>query len=113
MLRDILAAHVADGARRLAALAAPEDGFSDVTHRWTDGDGHPRIVRQLRPELTGFEMVVASANNAAVENVTIEMPARKAIAEPWREKADSFAEIATKVLRETASDDPPSARGPP
>ena len=113
MLRDILAGNVVERARRLAALATPEDAFTDVTHRWTDGDGHPRIVRQLRPELTGFEMVVASANNAAVENVTIEIPARKAIAEPWREKADYFAEIATKVLRETASDDPTSASGPP
>jgi AAA domain len=112
MLRDILAGNVVERARRLAALATPEDAFTDVTHRWTDGDGHPRVVRQLRPELTGFEMVVASANNTAVENVTTEIPAQKAIEEPWREKADYFAEIATKVLRETASEDPTSASGP-
>jgi hypothetical protein len=113
MLRDILAGNVVERARRLAALATPEDAFTDTTHRWTDGDGYPRIVRQLRPELTGFEMVLASANNAAVENVTTEIPAQKAIAEPWREKADYFAEIATKVLRATASDDPASASVPP
>jgi hypothetical protein len=113
MLRDILAGNVVERARRLAALARPEDAFTDTSpHRW-DSDGFPRIVRQLRPELTGFEMVVASTNNAAVENVTTEIPAQKAIAEPWREKADYFAEIATKVLRATASDDTASASVPP
>lgn len=113
MLRDILAGNVVERARQLAALAKPDEAFTDVTHRWMDGDGYPRIVRQLRPELTGFEMVVASANNAAVENVTTEIPARKAIEEPWRESADYFAEIATKVLREVPSDDPASASAPP
>jgi hypothetical protein len=70
MLRDILAGNVVERARRRAALATPEDAFADVTHSWTDGDGYPRIVRQLHPDLVGFEMIVAWANNAAVENVT-------------------------------------------
>lgn len=113
MLRDILAGNVVERARRLAALATPEDAFTTVTRCWKDRDGYPRNVRQLRPELTGFEMVVASANNAAVENVTTEIPARKALAGPWREKADYFAGIATQVLREVTSDDPVSASGPP
>jgi hypothetical protein len=59
--------NVVERARRLAVLATPEDAFTNVTHCWTDGDGYPRIVRQIRPE---FEMVVASTSNAAVENVT-------------------------------------------
>lgn len=109
MLRDILAGNVVERARRLAALENAQDAFTDVTHRWTAKDGHPRIVRQLRPELTGFEMVVASANNAAVENVTNEIPARKAIDEPWREEADYFAAIATKVLREVTGSDKSAA----
>jgi Sec-independent protein translocase protein TatA len=114
MLRDILAGNVVERARRLAALATPENAFTNnVPYSWTDGDGYPRIVRQLRPELTGFEMVVASANNTAVENVTTEIPAKKAIEDPWRERADYFAGIATQVLREVASDDPAGASSPP
>lgn len=105
MLRDILAGNVVERARRLAALANPSNAFTDVTHRWSDGDGHPRIVRQLRPELTGFEMVVASANNAAVENVTTEIPAQNAIAKLWHGKVDYFSEIATKILKDVAASD--------
>src|SRR5690625_434832 len=105
VLRDILAGNVVERARRLAQLTRPEDAFTDTTHRWTGQNGHQRSVRQLRPELTGFEMVVASANNAAVENVTDEIPARSAIDSRWRATADYFADIATAVRTEADSDD--------
>lgn len=114
MLRDILAGNVVDRARRLATLSQPSDAFTEITHRWSDGEGHPRIVRQLRPELTGFEMVVASANNAAVENVTAEIPNEGAIEAPWRGTADYFGAIATKILQEAAASDPSdSSKEPP
>lgn len=100
MLRDILAGNVVERARQLAVLAHPKDAFTSTTHRWTAGDGYPRTVRQLRPELTGYEMVVVSANNAAVENVTAEIPARDAIHSRWHGEADYFADIATEILAE-------------
>lgn len=105
MLRDILAGNVVERARRLAALTRPSDAFTSTTHRWTAKDGWERTVRQLRPELTGFEMVIASANNAAVKNVTIEIPARKAIGSHWWGAADYFADIATAVLAEADDTD--------
>lgn len=113
MVRDILAGNVVERARRLAALAKPEDAFTTTTHRWTANDGHPRRVRQLRPNLTGFEMVVASANNAAVENVTIEIPAQKAIEDPWRGTANYFADIASEVLRAGNGEGGPGEVDPP
>ncbi|MFT4164341.1 MAG: AAA domain-containing protein [Microlunatus sp.] len=105
MLRDILAGNVVERARALADLSRPEDAFTQTTHQWTAADGYPRKVRQLREELTGFEMVVASANNAAVENVTTEIPVREAIAEDWRSTADYFADIASATLVIDDSDD--------
>ncbi|MDO4900555.1 AAA domain-containing protein [Actinomyces sp.] len=98
MLRDILAGNVVERARRLASLERPKQAFTDIVHRWNSSDGYPRRVRQLRSELTGFEMIVVSANNAAVENISVEIPAREAIAPRWREEADYFADIATAVM---------------
>ncbi|MFZ1411632.1 MAG: ATP-binding protein, partial [Micropruina sp.] len=103
MLRDVLAGNVVERARVLAALPRPQDAFTQTTHRWTAADGFHREVRQLREELTGFEMVVASANNAAVENITAEIPDRDAIAEEWRGEANYFADIASATLAASAS----------
>ena len=117
MLRDVLAGNVVERARRLAALPTVGAAFTTVTHNWTAKEGHPRRVRQLKPELTGFEMVVASANNAAVENVTNEIPATGAIADHWHGSADYFGAIATEVLLATTpggtanSDEAPTAWG--
>lgn len=113
MLRDILAGNVVERARRLAALENAGAAFTGSTYRWTAEGGHQRIVRQLRHELTGFEMVVASSNNAAVENISDEVPAIGAIHESWRSRADYFGAIATEVLRAAASSDGADAGDPP
>jgi hypothetical protein len=113
MLRDILAGNVVERARRLAALPEAADAFTETVHTWNTGGKNPAKVPQLRPELTGFEMIVASANNAAVENVTVEIPGEEAIAERWREDADYFKDIATRVLRSSPrqGDEAPTAWG--
>ncbi|MBW5482622.1 DEAD/DEAH box helicase [Streptomyces bambusae] len=99
MLRDCFAAAVVERARRLAALRLPSQAFADqAPYVWKSGD-HTRTVTPLRPEFTGFEMVVASANNGAVENISTEIPARAALGRPWREDADYFAEQATRLLK--------------
>ncbi len=99
MLRDILAGNVVERARRLAELKSPEEAFTTTTHRWRSIDGeHWSKVRQLRSELTGFEMVVASTNNAAVENISVEIPDLHAINDRWRDSSDYFGDIASTVL---------------
>ncbi|WP_404962454.1 DEAD/DEAH box helicase [Streptomyces sp. 147326] len=99
MLRDCFAATVVERARRLAALRLPSEAFAkQAPYVWKSGD-YTRTVTPLRPEFTGFEMVVASANNGAVENISTEIPAREALGEQWREEADYFAEQATRLLK--------------
>jgi hypothetical protein len=100
MLRDLIAALVVERARRLAALSDPKKAFAGGVLRWRTGE-RTRVVSTLRSDLTGFEMVVASANNGAVQNVTDEIPAVDAIDESWREQAtavDYFSQIASALL---------------
>jgi hypothetical protein len=101
LLRDLIAAIIAQRAAILAGLSSPADAFTR-SRGWQTPEGERRSVRQLREELTGFEVVVASSNNAAVENITKELPAVNAIGAGWRHEADYFAEVATAFLGETA-----------
>lgn len=103
MLRDILAGNVVERARRLASLDCPKAAFTRRVYTW-NVEGRPDAkLPQLIEDLTGFEMVVTSANNAAVENISLEIPAEGAIAEQWQQDADYFKDIATFILREGAN----------
>lgn len=100
MLRDLIAALVTERAERLAALSDPSDAFLEEPYRW-ETTPYRRVVHRLRPELTGFELVLASSNNGAVENVTLEIPASEAIDAPWREQAeriDYFPALAERAM---------------
>ncbi|MFV2115775.1 AAA domain-containing protein [Micromonospora sp. LOL_025] len=109
MLRDLVAALVVERARRLAALTDPGRAFTGRQLRWSTGQ-RTRVIDVWQPELTGFEIVVASANNGAVQNVTDEIPAADAIDESWRERAaavDYFPDIATALLAGEADAEQP------
>ncbi|MEV0115300.1 AAA domain-containing protein [Streptomyces sp. NPDC050844] len=98
MLRDCFAAVIVERAQRLASLRMPSMAFVDKEpYRWQSGD-YTRTVTALKPEFTGFEMVVASANNGAVENISTEIPARAALDDLWSD-ADYFSEQATRLLK--------------
>jgi hypothetical protein len=99
MLRDVVAAVVVERAQRLAELSHPRDAFVGV-ERWQTNE-YRRTVQRWDPALTGFELVVASANNGAVENVTHDIPGRDAIDASWQdaaEQVDYFAELASTLL---------------
>jgi hypothetical protein len=100
LVRDLIAAIVVERARRLAELGHPRDAFDGEPFRWRSGD-YSRAVHSWRPELTGFEIVIASQNNGAVENVTHDIPGAEAVDPGWRaaaEAADGFAELAGTLI---------------
>lgn len=101
LLRDLIAHNVVERARKFAELEDSDEAFeaSANDHRWNT-DGYPRRVPRLKPELLGFEMIVASANNAIVENVTAEIPAAGAIAKPWQGNVEHFTNLASRILRD-------------
>ncbi len=104
MLRDLIAAIVVSRAERLAELDTPEKAFvrkpTVWQHEGTPGNKNRRALRPLIPALTGFEMVIASSNNGAVENVTLEVPGKKAVGEGWREEAAYLSEPASLALED-------------
>lgn len=105
MLRDLIAALVTERAERLAALADPLDAFTGELERW-ETTGYRRTVHRLKPELTGFELVVASSNNGAVENVTLELPSSEAIDAAWQKQAegiDYFPTLAERAMNAGSS----------
>ncbi len=78
MLRDLVADNIVLRAKVLSKLPAAKNAFcADLNVQI--GDGLVRGIKQLIPELRGFEMLVVSSNNAAVENITKELPQCKAL----------------------------------
>lgn len=99
MLRDLVAALVVERAAVLATFDRPGQAFTGPPWRGRDRQGrHPRFVSRLDPRLTGFEMVVASSNNGAVENITAELPGIGALGEHWQGGPDHFSDLASALL---------------
>lgn len=104
LLRDLIVGVFVERARALAQFGHPNDAFGDkraVRH----SDFH---VWEIDERLRGFEMVVASSNNSAVENVTREIPALKAIDPRWLDQADHFRAAADTLF---APEDNPGRSG--
>ncbi|WP_327250881.1 AAA domain-containing protein [Streptomyces sp. NBC_01244] len=99
MLRDLVAALVVERAAVLATFDRPGQAFTGPPWRGRDRQGrHPRFVSRLDPRLTGFEIVVTSSNNGAVENITAELPGIGALGEHWRGGPDHFSDLASALL---------------
>ncbi|MGW6686257.1 AAA domain-containing protein [Streptomyces sp. NPDC054961] len=99
MLRDLVAALVVERAAVLAGFDRPGQAFTGPAWRGRDRQGrHPRFVSRLDPRLTGFEIVVTSSNNGAVENITAELPGIDALGAHWRGGPDHFSDLASALL---------------
>ncbi|WP_413103261.1 DEAD/DEAH box helicase [Streptomyces sp. Inha503] len=96
MLRDLVAAIVVTRATELAKLTRAQDGFKGKVE-W-QSEGFKRSVARLKPTLTGHEIVVASSNNGAVQNITTELPALDALGEEWHGEGSFFLEQAVSLL---------------
>ena len=97
MLRDILAGNVVKRACKLAELNDPNDAFLSTEYMMEAGS-YPHKFYPLHPSLTGFEMIVASSNNSAVQNVSTEVPELSAIDKRWQGERGYFEDLASRVL---------------
>lgn len=97
LLRDLIAAIITSRADVLAGLRRASDGFVSNGREAANDEGKQQTCFKLNPALFGFEIVVASSNNGAVENVTLELPQRDKIDEAWLPEAEYFAELGALV----------------
>lgn len=96
MLRDLIASVVVERAKELASLENPDKAFGGrIT--W-QRDGQNLSVRKPWANLTGHEIVIASSNNGAVENITAELPSLSALEGAWPEEASYFLDQAVALL---------------
>lgn len=102
MLRDLVAEIVVRRAERLCNFDDPRDAFSPGGNASVQAGSFR--VHYVDERLAGFEIVVASSNNTAVENVTREIPAASAIHDSHRSEASYLAGVARAVI-------PPSPDG--
>lgn len=83
MLRDLIASNLVKRAAVLANLTHASDAFTKTINLTLDTKNY--TIPCLSPLLTGFEMVVVSSNNAAVENISRELPQQKSLGKAWRD----------------------------
>ena len=102
LLRDLIAAIVTSRADALSKLRRASDGFVNNGREAANDAGKQQTCFKLNPALYGFEIVVASSNNGAVENVTLELPQRDKIDESWLPEAEYFAELGELVTGKPA-----------
>lgn len=105
LLRDLIAAIVV---KRASLIVSGEEFFSKQRDHITVRGGF-RISNPfaINPAFDGFEIVVASANNGAVENITRELPALKEIGEEFRldmEGLSYFEQLSDSLFNPKDSD---------
>lgn len=102
LLRDLIAAIITSRADVLATLRRASDGFVSNGREAANDGGKQQASFKLNPALYGFEIVVASSNNGAVENVTLELPQRDKLDESWLPEAEYFADLGELVAGKPA-----------
>lgn len=109
LLKEIIASNVVERAIRMAEYAAPDDAFRKQAFQ-APPDQYNQSYYKLNQDLSAYGILVASNNNAAVENISMELP--KAIQEDrtgrfsgaGRQTMEEtyFADVATELLGEPA-----------
>lgn len=96
LLRDLVADIVERRAEFMYSYDDPEQAFTHVAPPIKAGNGWLHFYR-LNKELKGHEVIFASSNNKAVENISKELPALTAIDESFQD-FDYFSTLSDKLL---------------
>jgi hypothetical protein len=95
LLKDIIADNIVQRAKILASFTTVNSCFME---KKTIAIGENKThIRPLRPELTGFEMLVVSSNNIAVENITRELPLKNKLDKNYQKSCRYLQPVAAKL----------------
>lgn len=78
LLRDVVVGCILDRATAMSGFNKPQDAFSTTGEKLAFGSNAFLHFYRLHASLKGHEIVVASSNNKAVENVSKELPLKEA-----------------------------------
>jgi hypothetical protein len=93
LIRELVAHQIVMRSMQLSLLNHPKQAF--IEQRVASfGGGVEAVVHVLDPRLTGFEMVIASSNNKAVENLSRELPKRSSVFQ----SVEFLSSVANKVF---------------
>ena len=101
LLRDLIAGVVVDRAKCLAKYSEPTKIFWKTSLGWKSNN-YTRVVTTWPKEFANFSIVVASNNNGAVENITLEIPGQNAVDLSCISYTNYFQEFATELLEQPA-----------
>lgn len=94
LLKDVIASIIVQRAKILSTLKADEIFGRGVK---LDGSQYPDFY-PLNDKLKGFEIVVASCNNKAVENISAELPKLDSVNKAYLSELDYFSLQASRLL---------------
>lgn len=86
LVKDVVAAAVVQRALKLVRYRSADDAFEKKSIS-CEVERSRFVIRKLKRDLVGFEVVIASSNNTAVENITRELPKRAGLGECFRTSA--------------------------
>jgi hypothetical protein len=101
LLREVFAENIVRRAGVLARLNHAADAFTGKVRVGFANTDETTTIGCLHADLTGFEMVVASSNNAAVENISRDLPKSKQLGAAWKD----FSYLRPVAHRLAAEDD--------
>lgn len=106
LLKEIIAHNLVERALKLAQYANPDNAFEKQLFEQPPNE-YLQTYYKLDRNLTKYGVIIASNNNAAVENISKELPVAKSVADAntdlFQQKVDKdvyFTELAGEILNE-------------
>ncbi|GAB6107728.1 DEAD/DEAH box helicase [Fusibacter bizertensis] len=105
LLKDVIAGIIFERSNWLSKLKSPDDAFEggsiDVIYtNMRTNASFTNKIKKVNNELSRYSIIVASNNNAAVKNITQELPVKNAIPLKYSNSKEYFKELSDLVLNE-------------